>query len=97
MRRTSKQQPRKQQPRHRYRTNTQDLDWSKEQANGGKARHNIGEEQRLLSAIAGAGLLAAALPKRSWSGAVLATAGIGLLYRAATGYCPAFAALGIGE
>jgi len=92
MRRTFRQQP-----RHRSRTNTQDLGWSEEQASGGKTRHNIGDEQRLFSAVAGAGVLAAALPKRSWSGAVLAIAGIGLLFRAATGYCPAFAALGISE
>lgn len=92
MRRTFRQQP-----RDRYRTNTQDLDWSEERANVGTIWHNIGEDQRLLSAVAGAGILAAALPKRSWSGAVLAIAGIGLLYRATTGYCPAVAALGINE
>lgn len=85
-----------QERRHRYRTNKQDLAWTEERADGEKARHNIGEEQRVLSAVAGAGLLAVALPKRSWLGAGLATAGIGLLYRAASGYCPAVAALGLG-
>src|SRR5206468_3700439 len=77
------------------RTNKQDLDWSEERADAGNALQNIGEGQRMLSAVAGVGLLAAALPKRSWVGAILATAGISLLYRAASGYCPAFGALGI--
>lgn len=81
--------------RYRYRTNKQDLDCREERVDGGGDSQNIGEGQRLLSAVAGAGLLAAALSKRSWLGAILATAGISLLYRAASGYCPAFGALGI--
>jgi uncharacterized membrane protein len=84
-----------QQKRYRYRTNKQDLDWSEERADNGGNLQNIGEGQRLISAVAGAGLLVAALPKRSWVGALLAAAGMGLLYRATSGYCPAFGALGI--
>jgi uncharacterized membrane protein len=86
--------PRQRKP-YRYRTNTQDLEWSEERADDATVSQNIGEGQRLLSAVAGAGLLGAAWPKRSWLGVVLATAGISLLYRAASGYCPAFGALGI--
>src|SRR5215510_10861544 len=60
-----------QERRYRYRTNKQDLGWTEERADAEKTRHNIGEGQRLLSAVAGAGLLAVA-PKRSWLGAFLA-------------------------
>ena len=40
--------------RYRYRTNTQDIDWQEERAD---ASQNIGEMQRLFSAIAGMGLI----------------------------------------
>jgi uncharacterized membrane protein len=78
--------------RYRYRTNTQDLDWKEEQAD---ASRNIGEGQRLVSAIAGAGLLLEGLRRRSLAGGALAVAGVGLLYRAASGFCPALRAVGI--
>lgn len=78
--------------RYRYRTNTQDLDWPEERAD---ASQNIGEIQRLLSAIAGAGLIMEALRRRSVAGGVMGVGGIGLLYRAASGYCPALGAMGI--
>jgi uncharacterized membrane protein len=78
--------------RYRYRTNTQDLDWREERAD---ASQNIGEVQRLISAIAGAGLLIEALRRRSVAGGVMAVGGLSLLYRAATGYCLALGAMGI--
>lgn len=78
--------------RYRYRTNTQDLDWAEEQAQGSV---NIGDAQRLISAIAGAGCIIEGWRRRSLAGGALAFAGIGLLYRAASGYCPAFGAMGI--
>ena len=78
--------------RYRYRTNTQDLDWSEERAS---ESGNIGEIQRLASAIAGAGLLVEGWRRRSLAGGALAFAGIGLLYRAASGYCPALGAMGL--
>lgn len=78
--------------RYRYRTNTQDLDWAEERAS---ESGNIGEIQRLVSAIAGAGLLVEGWRRRSLAGGALAFAGIGLLYRAAGGYCPALGAMGI--
>ena len=78
--------------RYRYRTNTQDLDWAEERASGSG---NIGEIQRLISAIAGAGLIMEGWRRRSLGGGALAFAGISLLYRAASGYCPALGAMGI--
>ena len=78
--------------RYRYRTNTQDLDWAEERAS---ESGNIGETQRLISAIAGAGLIMEGWRRRSVGGGALAFAGISLLYRAASGYCPALGAMGI--
>jgi uncharacterized membrane protein len=78
--------------RYRYRTNTQDLDWQEERAG---ASQNIGDIQRMISAIAGTGLIVGGLRRRSLAGGVVAVAGISLLYRAATGYCAAVDALGI--
>lgn len=79
----------------RYRTNTQDLGWDEERADSGDHQENIGDLQRMLSATAGAVFLANGLSRRNWSGSVLAMTGVGLLYRAISGYCPAFGALGI--
>ena len=78
--------------RHRYRTNTQDLDWHEERAD---AAQNIGDAQRLVSAIAGVGLVIEGWRRRSMAGGALAAGGMALLYRAATGYCPALGAMGI--
>ena len=78
--------------RYRYRTNTQDLDWPEERAD---VTENIGDMQRLVSAIAGVGLLIEGLRRKSVMGGALAIGGVSLLYRAASGYCPAFGAMGI--
>ncbi len=55
---------------------------------------NIGREERLLSTIGGAGLLAFGLSDRSRPAWWLATAGgVVLLYRGLTGHCPAVEAM----
>ena len=84
--------------KQQYRANTQDLGWDEERAEFDVHRENIGDVQRVLSAIAGMVFLAAGLTRlsrRTLSGAALATVGGGLLYRATSGYCPAFEAMGI--
>jgi uncharacterized membrane protein len=78
--------------RHRYRTNTQDLDWTEERAD---ASQNIGDAQRLFSAIAGAGLIIEGWRRRSLAGGALALGGVTLLYRAASSYSRALDAIGI--
>jgi uncharacterized membrane protein len=79
--------------RKRYRANKQDLDWSEERADNDWSQQNIGDMQRVWSAVAGIGLLATGLPRRSWSGAALAMVGGALLHRALSGYCLAFDAM----
>ena len=81
--------------KERYRTNKQDLDWAEERAQGGGRPHNIGDLQRLMSAVAGGGFLAAGLSRRSWSRAGLSLLGAALLYRGLSGYCAIFNAAGI--
>ncbi len=78
--------------RYRYRTSTQDLDWQEERADSSK---NIGEMQRLISAIVGIGLIIEGWRRRSLAGGALAVGGVTLLYRGASGYCPGLAAMGI--
>jgi uncharacterized membrane protein len=78
--------------RYRYRTNTQDMEWQEERADGAQ---NIGETQRLVSAVAGAAFIMEGWRRRSLAGGALAVTGIALLYRAASGYCPAVGAMGI--
>ena len=81
--------------KEQYRTNTQDLEWEEERAEFEDHRENIGDAQRMLSAIAGMIFLASGLSRRNWSSITLVTIGGGLLYRATSGYCPAFGAMGI--
>ncbi len=81
--------------KEQYRTNTQDLGWNEERAEFEDHQENIGDVQRVLSAIAGMGLLASGLSRRNWSGVVFVMLGGGLLYRATSGYCPAFGVMGI--
>lgn len=78
-----------------YQTNTQDLGWVEERAEFDDHGENIGDVQRVLSAVAGMVCIASGLSRRSWPGTVLATVGGGLFYRAMSGYCPAFGAMGI--
>lgn len=81
--------------KEKYRTNTQDLGWDEERAECDVHRENIGDVQRVLSAIAGMVFIAGGLSSRNWRGAVLAIVGGSLFYRAVSGYCPAFGAMGI--
>lgn len=84
--------------KEQYRTNTQDLGWAEERAEFDRHGHgeNVGDVQRVLSAIAGMVLLASGLSRRNWTSALLAIAGGAFLYRGVSGYCPAFGAMGIG-
>jgi uncharacterized membrane protein len=68
------------------------LDWREERAD---ASQNIGEAQRLVSAIAGIGLIIEGWRRRSLAGGALAVGGVALLYRAATGYCAVLDAMGV--
>jgi uncharacterized membrane protein len=81
--------------KEQYRTNTQDFRWDEERAEFDGHRTNIGEVQRMLSATAGVISLVSGLSRRNWAGVALAMVGGGLLYRAISGYCPAFGAVGI--
>ncbi len=78
--------------RYRYQTNRQDMDWREEQADTSR---NVGDTQRLISAFAGIGLIVEGLRRKSLAGGALAIGGVTLLFRAATGYCPALDAMGI--
>ncbi|HEY0461730.1 MAG TPA: SRPBCC family protein [Pyrinomonadaceae bacterium] len=54
---------------------------------------NVGDNERLVSAIAGSGLITYGLSKRGLAGAVLSLLGTGLLYRGATGHCHVYSAV----
>jgi uncharacterized membrane protein len=56
---------------------------------------NVGRTERILSAVAGGGLVAYGLKQRSLWGALLALGGGSLLYRAGTGHCHLYDQLGI--
>jgi uncharacterized membrane protein len=81
--------------KERYRTNTQDMDWSEERASSSPSPQNVGDMQRMLSAFLGGGLLISGLPRRSWGGAGLSLIGAALLHRGISGYCAMFHAMGI--
>ena len=72
----------------RYRTNTQSLEWAEERAD-----QNVGDMERLVSGMAGGGLLMAGLMRRNLSGAALAVLGAALLQRGVSGYCMIYDAL----
>lgn len=74
--------------RERYRTNKQDLGWTEEQA-----EQNVGGTERIVSGLAGAGLLAAGIARPSRIGALLSIAGAALLHRGLSGYCMAYDAV----
>src|SRR5918996_2272003 len=75
--------------RERYRTHTQDLDWTEEQASV-----NVADWERVASAVTAGGLIAAALFRRSWSGRAMGLLGAALLHRGVTGHCAVYHALG---
>lgn len=56
---------------------------------------NVGETERLISAFTGGMLLMKGLRRGSPLGLAMAAMGAGGLYRAATGYCPMYKALGV--
>lgn len=81
--------------KERYQTNRQDMDWTEEQASSMSPTRNVGDMERMASALLGAGLLIGGLPKRTWAGAALSVLGAALLHRAVSGYCAGFDALNI--
>lgn len=63
---------------------------------GGGGYENVGYEERMVSALLGGGLVLTGLRgKIGVMGSVTALMGIALLNRAASGYCPAYHAMGI--
>jgi uncharacterized membrane protein len=57
--------------------------------------HNVAMRERQASLLGGAFLMMYGLSRRSAVGVGLAAVGGGLLYRGATGYCPAYGAFGV--
>lgn len=55
---------------------------------------NVGEKERMVSAIVGGALLAASPTRARWAQVPLALAGLGMLFRAASGRCGVYQALG---
>ena len=65
-------------------------------AHAGSGYKNVGYGERLISALLGGGLLLRGLRGRSSvMGSMTALMGVALLNRAASGYCPAYHAMGI--
>lgn len=63
----------------------------------GSGFENVGYEERIVSALLGGGMVLYGLKGRSGViGSMTALMGIALLNRAASGYCPAYHAMGIG-
>ena len=58
---------------------------------------NVGEKERMVSAVVGGALLAAAPSRAGWARLPVALAGIGLLLRAISGRCGFYQALGISS
>ena len=56
---------------------------------------NVGQAERVASAALGGTLLLLGLGRRSLGGAAVAAVGGGLVYRAATGHCHLYEALGV--
>ncbi|GKS58069.1 cyclase [Nitrospira sp.] len=73
----------------RYRTNTQDLDWPEERANAEGL--NVGDIERLASALVGGGLLVRSIPRLpSLAAGVGTMVGAALLQRGLTGHCAVY-------
>lgn len=64
-------------------------------ASGPHTNPNVGDIERVASISAGAALVAGGILRGSWSGALLALAGGGLLLRGLSGQCELYRALGI--
>jgi len=81
-------------PKKRYRPHNESPDMQTEHAGGGYK--NVGYRERVITALLGGGLLLRSLRGRSGvMGGVTAMMGMALLNRAASGYCPAYHAMGI--
>ncbi len=75
------------------RTSIQHLDWAEEEAR--RAEPNVGETERVISALLGGGLLFHGTLRPSWRSGLGALLGVVLLNRGLTGYCPGYARLGL--
>ncbi len=56
---------------------------------------NVGHAERIASAVGGGLLAAFGFSRGTWGGALLGAAGVGLVARGVSGYCPAFGLAGI--
>jgi uncharacterized membrane protein len=63
-------------------------------AHGGQGQ-NVGDMERILSMVAGAGVAAVGLARRHWDGLLFGALGAALAWRGYTGRCQCYAALGI--
>jgi uncharacterized membrane protein len=59
----------------------------------GDLKQNVGDNERIVSAVAGSGLITYGLAKGGLFGTALSLLGGGLLYRGATGHCHVYGAL----
>ncbi len=66
-----------------------------ERANDETNNVNVGEIERLVSAIAGGALAVYGFRQRGWTGLLLTVGGAALLHRGATGHCNTYQALGM--
>jgi uncharacterized membrane protein len=66
-----------------------------EETTGNANIFNVGDAERLISGLSGAALIAKGLARRHWEGLALAALGGALTYRAVTGHCHLYEALGI--
>jgi len=71
--------------------------WQRPGRQAGEAEppQNVGNSERVVSLAAGSIVALLGLSRRSLPGVALATVGAGLIYRGATGHCPAYDRLGI--
>ena len=56
-------------------------------------RFNIAREERFISILGGAALIAYGVTRRDWAGLALVVAGGGMAVRGVTGYCPVYGSL----
>ncbi len=61
----------------------------------GDLTQNVSNPERIVSAVAGGGLIAYGLKRKDWLGALLGVVGGGLALRGATGHCQVYDALDI--
>jgi len=80
-----------------YHVNTQDLDWTEEQAGETytTGNENVGKFERIISCIAGGAMVIEGLRRRSWGGGLAAVSGAAMLLRGLSGQCALYSALGV--